>query len=54
MGIPNMHTTIDYAKLIELQAKSCEERVATPNDVSHGKVKKMCMQQKKQMRNVRK
>lgn len=54
MGIPNMHTTIDYAKLIEMQAKSCEERVVVSNDVSHGKVKKMCMQPKRRIRNVRK
>ncbi len=47
MGIPNMHTTIDYAKLIELQAKAGEEKVIVPNKPLRGKVRQKSIQSKK-------
>ena len=39
MGIPNMHTTIDYKKLIELQAKAVEGRILPENQPSRGKIR---------------
>jgi hypothetical protein len=51
MGIPNMHTTIDYAKLIELQAKAVEEKI---NDTLRGKVRQKSMQPRKRGATVRK
>lgn len=47
MGIPGMHTTIDYKKLIELQAKQTQEIVSLEQTFSsRGKVKQKSMQSK--------
>lgn len=36
MSIPNLHTTIDYKKLIELQARECQEMIpVAEKDVKH-------------------
>lgn len=54
MGIPNMHTTIDYAKLIELQAKAVEEKITVSNDTLRSKVRQKSMQPRKRGATVRK
>lgn len=40
MGIPNMHSTIDYKRLIELQANKVDDVLLVEN-VNRGKVKQI-------------
>lgn len=54
MGIPNMHTTIDYKKLIELQAKAIEERILPENKLFCEKVKQKSRQIRKNMGPIKK
>lgn len=49
-----MHTTIDYAKLIELQAKAVEEKITVSNDTLQGKVRQKSTQPRKRGATVRK
>lgn len=39
MGIPNMHTTIDYGKLIQQQSQEVSERISPVKTTQQGKVK---------------